>query len=445
MLSNETLGHICLPCFQMCDLCIIQSRAEHSKRVKMEMHSEQALSILRASDEGINAWQEIDDSAYRKQRIELAGKTASVPLLGVTFGVKDIIDVIGYRTGFGSAIYEQPNAPINYSPTVDAAFISLLKSKGALILGKTVTTEFATFKPSATANPAAKGRTPGGSSSGSAAAVAAGMVNIGVGTQTAGSIIRPASYCGVVGFKPSLGSFDLSGVKSLARSFDTIGWFSRTVQESCDLYTILKAQNEPATKINPQSLKIGLCRSPFWDLGNETLAKAWSQLEDLLTDQSSSVQVVEVNLPKEFHDAENVHQTIFAKEAYEALHFEFTNYETYLSNQICKILREGQELTNKTYERAISKMQNLRMLFDSLSSNFDALVTPSAPGIPPRKEEGTGDPIFNRTWSLLGVPAVNVPGLSSDEGYPVGVQVIAGFRQDAKALSVARWLEGRLA
>ena len=123
--------------------------------MKMEMHSEQALSILRASDKGINAWQEIDDSAYRKQRIELAGKTASVPLLGVTFGVKDIIDVIGYRTGFGSAIYEQPNAAINYSPTVDAAFVSLLKSKGALILGKTVTTEFATFKPSATANPAA--------------------------------------------------------------------------------------------------------------------------------------------------------------------------------------------------------------------------------------------------------------------------------------------------
>ena len=419
--------------------------AAHSRRVDMKMQSERALSILRASDEGINAWQEINNSAYRRQRIELAGKAESLPLLGVTFGIKDIIDVIGYRTGFGSAIYEQPNAAINYSPSVDAAFVSLLKSKGALILGKTVTTEFATFKPSATANPAAKGRTPGGSSSGSAAAVAAGMVNIGVGTQTAGSIIRPASYCGVVGFKPSLGSFDLSGVKSLARSFDTIGWFSRTVQESRDLYTILKAQNEPATKMNPQSLRIGLCRSPFWDRGNETLAKAWSQLENVLAHQSSSVQVVEVNLPKEFHDAENVHQTIFAKQAYEALHFEFTNYETYLSNQICEILQEGQELTNKTYECALSKMQNLRMLFDTLSSDFDALVTPSSPGIPPRKEDGTGDPIFNRTWSLLGVPAVNVPGLSSDEGYPVGVQVIAGFRQDAKALLVAQWLEDRLA
>ena len=411
----------------------------------MKMQSDRALSILRASDEGINAWQEINNSAYRKQKIELAGKAGSLPLLGVTFGIKDIIDVIGYRTGFGSPIYEQPNAAINFIPSVDAAFVSLLKSKGALILGKTVTTEFATFKPSATANPAAKGRTPGGSSSGSAAAVAAGMVNIGVGTQTAGSIIRPASYCGVVGFKPSLGSFDLSGVKSLARSFDTIGWFSRTVQESRDLYSILKAQNEPETNMNLQSLRIGLCRSPFWDRGNETLTKAWSQLENLLAQRSSSVQVFEVNLPKEFHDAENVHKTIFAKQAYEALHFEFTNYETYLSNQICEILQEGQELTNKTYEYALSKMQNLRMLFDTLSSDFDALVTPSSPGIPPKEEDGTGDPIFNRTWSLLGVPAVNVPGLFSDEGFPIGVQVIAGFKQDAKALSVAQWLEERLA
>ena len=411
----------------------------------MKMQSDRALSILRASDEGINAWQEINNSAYRKQKIELAGKAGSLPLLGVTFGIKDIIDVIGYRTGFGSPIYEQPNAAINFIPSVDAAFVSLLKSKGALILGKTVTTEFATFKPSATSNPAAKGRTPGGSSSGSAAAVAAGMVNIGVGTQTAGSIIRPASYCGVVGFKPSLGSFDLSGVKSLARSFDTIGWFSRTVQESHDLYAILKAQNEPATNMNPQSLRIGLCRSPFWDRGNETLTKAWSQLENLLAQRSSSVQVFEVNLPKEFHDAENVHKTIFAKQAYEALHFEFTNYETYLSNQICEILQEGQELTNKTYECALSKMQNLRMLFDTLSSDFDALFTPSSPGIPPKEEDGTGDPIFNRTWSLLGVPAVNVPGLFSDEGYPIGVQVIAGFKRDAKALLVAQWLEERLA
>ena len=375
----------------------------------------------------------------------LAGTETFPSIYGVPVAVKDIVDVGGLATGCGSPIYEGKNAPMYHVKHADASVVSRIKVMGGIVIGKTVTTEFATFQASSTQNPSCFGRTPGGSSSGSAAAVAAGMVPLAIGTQTAGSIIRPASYCGVVGFKPTLGTLDLSGVKGLARSFDTLGGFARYVSDVAWMIDSLSGSKlHRYCHVEHKPKSVGLCRSPFWNAADGALQTAWAELPALIKSQDELVRLKDVELPEIYDQSVELHKRIFAQEALDALHFEWHSFRSFFSEKLAQIMEQGEELSSDDYLKDIAQILSLRQAFDKAMGENDVLLTPSSTGEPPKFEEGTGDPIFNRLWSLLGVPAINVPGLKSREGLPVGIQVIARYGQDAAAISAAYWLESLL-
>ena len=365
----------------------------------------------------------------------------SKKLLGLPVAIKDIIDIAGVETGCGSRIYQGLEAPLHHQKAIDSSVVSRLKAAGGILMGKTVTTEFATFQAADTKNPAALGRTPGGSSSGSAAAVAAGMVPLALGTQTAGSIIRPASYCGVVGFKPTIGTLDLSGVKALARSFDTLGAFAECVEDAALLMDSLTGNNWMVQcREDNQPRKIGLCCSPYWPAASNDLCEVWKDLVYLLK-SIDGVIVDEFHLPTEFGGAVELHKRVLAREAFDALHFEWKTYRSLISSKLAIILEEGEVSKTDCYLADIQKIGSLRREFDRALCDFDVLITPSSPGVPPPIEEGTGDPIFNRLWSLLGGPAMNIPGLQGENGWPIGIQVVSRQGEDAKVIAASFWLE----
>ena len=368
----------------------------------------------------------------------------SKKLLGLPVAIKDIIDIAGVETGCGSRIYQGLEAPLHHQKVIDSSVVSRLKAAGGILMGKTVTTEFATFQAANTKNPAALGRTPGGSSSGSAAAVAAGMVPLALGTQTAGSIIRPASYCGVVGFKPTIGTLDLSGVKALARSFDTLGVFAECVEDAALLMDSLTGNHWMVQcREDNQPRKIGLCCSPYWPAASNDLCEVWEDLVYLLK-SIDGVIVDEFHLPPEFGGAVELHKRVLAREAFDALHFEWKTYRSLISSKLAIILEEGEASKTECYLADIQKIGSLRREFDRALYDFDVLITPSSPGVPPPIEEGTGDPIFNRLWSLLGGPAMNVPGLQGENGWPIGIQVVSRQGEDAKVIAASFWLENIL-
>ena len=271
------------------------------------------------------------------------------------------------------------------------------------------------------------------------------MVPLAIGTQSAGSIIRPASFCGVVGFKPTWGTLDLSGVKGLARSFDTLGGFARNVSDVAWLVDSLagsKLHRYCHVEHKPKS--VGFCRSPFWNCADGALQTAWVELSNLIKSQDGQVRLKDVELPEIYDQSVELHKRIFAREALDALHFEWHSVRSFFSEKLSQIMEQGEELLSEDYLKDITQMLSLRQAFDKAMGENDVLLTPSSTGVPPKFEEGTGDPIFNRLWSLLGVPAINVPGLKSREGLPIGIQVIARYGQDTTAISAAYWLESLL-
>ena len=425
--------------------------------------------IEKSMNDDLNIWTHIDEGEIQ-QKIEylsanlrlkseefLVNSSSSHPkksdseridpskkLLGLPVAIKDIIDIAGVETGCGSRIYQGLEAPLHHQKAIDSSVVSRLRAAGGILMGKTVTTEFATFQAADTKNPAALGRTPGGSSSGSAAAVAAGMVPLALGTQTAGSIIRPASYCGVVGFKPTIGTLDLSGVKALARSFDTLGVFAESVEDAVLLMDSLTGNHWMVQcREDNQPRKIGLCCSPYWPAASNDLCEVWEDLVYLLK-SINGVIVDEFHLPPEFEGAVELHKRVLAREAFDALHFEWKTYRSLISPKLAIILEEGEASKTECYLADIQKIGSLRREFNRALCDFDVLITPSSPGVPPPIDEGTGDPIFNRLWSLLGGPAMNVPGLQGENGWPIGIQVVSRQGEDAKVIAASFWLENIL-
>lgn len=385
-------------------------------------------------DPALRAWSYLDADAAL---VAVATARPGGALSGLPIGVKDVIHAAGMPRRCGSPIYEGAVS------VADAASVALARLAGATVMGKTETTEFATYKPALTQNPAAPGHTPGGSSSGSAAAVAAGMVPLALGTQTAGSVIRPAAYCGVVGYKPSFDLIEPSGVKALARSFDTVGVFARSVADAAlfagavtglPLLEAARAAEAPPT--------FGLCRSPVWDEATPELHTAWNTLETRLRDK---IALREVVLPAVYAAAIAVHPRIMAREAYQALAFEWANHRDQLSAGLCEMLTEGRDIPEVEILEGRAMIAHLRVAFASDLGETPLLITPSAPGPAPAIESGTGSPMFNRLWTLLGVPCVNIPGLQSPDGRTVGMQVIGATGRDADVLRAAAWLERTLA
>lgn len=376
----------------------------------------------------VQAWQHLEPDAVldKARRIDRFG---TGQLKGLPIGVKDIIDTADMPTGYGSSIYE------GFQPARDATCVALARHAGALILGKAVTTEFAYFQPGKTHNPHDHGRTPGGSSSGSAAAVADGMIPLALGSQTAGSVIRPASYCGCVGYKPTLGLIDRTGVRPFADSLDTVGVFARTVEDAALFVSVLTGRS--GLRIEDQSIRpqIGLSRTHEWDMAEPATAAA---LEEAVTRlRAAGLNVREVTLPESWRGLFEAQKTIMAYEGARACAPEMLTMPDRLSAKLHEFLQIGAAISHEDYDRAKALAAEARAGMADVLGNLDVLLTPSAPGEAPQRLEATGDPGFNRVWTLLGAPCVNVPGLTGPSGMPVGVQVVGRVGDDERTLAAS--------
>ena len=354
-------------------------------------------------------------------------------LHGLPIGVKDLYDTYDLPTSYGSPIYAN-----NY-PSADAVSVALMRQAGGIILGKTVTTEFATFKSGVTTNPHHSKHTPGGSSSGSAAAVADFMVPLATGSQTAGSIIRPASFCGIVGFKPSFGKVSIAGIKSLSITLDTMGCFGRTI-EDVGLGVAAMSGDHRLAKIEALHNKprIAICKTSNWSLANKETATALAVARHA-AEIISKGAVTDQKLPKTCDGLAQAQSRIMLSEMSRSLAFEHFHYPKKLSAQLSKQLIEGAQISYEQYAKDLQFANRARASMAELFSNeIDILIAPSATGEAPNIKDGTGDPIFCRGWTLLGLPCININMGNGPNGLPVGIQLIAGLGKDHFLLSAAR-------
>ena len=379
-------------------------------------------------EEAIGAWIHLDrDLALAEARARDAGPTLS-PLHGVPVAIKDVLDTAPMPTGYGSPIYA------GHRPRADAACVALLRAAGMVVLGKTVTTEFAYRHPGKTRNPVNPGYTPGGSSSGSAAAVADFMVPLAIGTQTAGSVIRPASYCGAVGYKPAYGTINRAGLKILAESLDTIGVFARSVADAA-LFVDILAGRPPEAVTADRPPRVGVCRTPAWSLAEPATRAALEDAAGRL--ERAGALVEDMALPPPLTDAAGAQETIQTYEAWRALSHERQVHADQLSDAIKEQLKRGGDCPPERYAAALETASRCRSAVGAVFSEFDVLLTPSAPGEAPRGLASTGNPIFNRPWTLLGLPCTSIPSFTGPQGLPVGVQVVG-------PAAWATWIEDAL-
>ncbi len=388
----------------------------------------------------IQAWEHLDPELALEQarRFDAARsvRAGAPPLAGLPVGVKDILDTADMPTACGSPIHR------GRRPAADAACVAALRAAGAVVLGKTVTTEFALFTPGKTRNPRDPARTPGGSSSGSAAAVAASMVPAALGSQTAGSVVRPASFCGVFGFKPSHGLLPLAGVSPLAPSLDTLGFFAR---EAADLPVLAGALGAvvPARPLSvPAAPRIGLCRTGQWPLAAADTRAAVEEAAAKLA--RAGARVSEVELGPELAGLYEAQKTIMAVEIARSFAEHRRERPDQLSASLREVIDAGAATPPERYRAAQDLAAFARGQLGRLFGGVDALLTPSALGEAPAGLESTGDPAFCRIWTLLHVPCVNVPGASGRAGLPIGVQLVGPPRGDAALLAATSWIAERL-
>lgn len=356
-------------------------------------------------------------------------------LAGIAVGVKDIIDTADMPTQMGSPIYE------GWQPRADAAIVARLKALGAAPFVKTATTAFAGLDPTVTVNPRDPGRTPGGSSSGSAASVAAGMLPLALGTQTGGSVIRPAAFCGVAAIKPSFRLLPTVGVKTFSWALDTVGLFGAGVRDVAHALALVAARPAIGTAEIPAAPRIGLCLQDFAGTADPDTTEALMRASRAA--ERAGARVIELKLPENFAAAWECHATIQDFEARQALAWEWSRHRDRLPALLGPQLDRAQALTAADYDAARRKAHHARRQLKELFGEYDALLTYSAVGRAPEGLGSTGDARFNRLWTLMGVPCVNVP--VPGDGAPLGVQVIARFGDDGRALAVARMIEEALA
>jgi len=409
--------------------------AIRDRRLSAEEVLESSLAHIAERDGVVRAWVVVDEAGARARAQEVDRGEVRGPLAGVPIAVKDIMDTADLPTSYGSPIYD------GHRPTADASCVALARAAGAIVVGKTVTTEFANHTPGPTTNPHNARHTPGGSSSGSAAAVADFHVPLGFGTQTAGSVIRPASFCGIAAFKPSFNRHAVAGVKPVAQSLDTIGWFARCVDDLALMRAALLG--EAFATVEPKPPRIGLCRTPEWPQAHPESVEALEATAANLA--ASGARVREIVLPQIFSTLAEVQMTIMFYEAHRALAWERIVHGDRLSPGLRARLEEGGTTSVDDYEEAQARAAAGRMALDEVFDGIDVLLAPSAPGEAPEGLASTGDPIFNRVWSLLGTPCVNLPGHVGRHGLPVGVQFVALLGADRALLSYAKWAEGRVA
>jgi Asp-tRNA(Asn)/Glu-tRNA(Gln) amidotransferase A subunit family amidase len=395
------------------------------------------LAAIAEREDTLHAWAHLDPERVLAVARRRDTEPSRGPLHGVPVGIKDLIDTDGQPTSYGSPIYA------GHRPEVDAVAVSRLRRAGAIILGKTVTTEFAVFTPGPTTHPLDPTRTPGGSSSGSAAAVAAGTIPLALGTQTAGSVVRPASFCGVFGAKPTYGAVPTSGVKLCSGTLDHVGAFARSAEDVAVALGVMADDTDefrPATVPQGRPPRIGFCRTPWWDeLDTSTRQLLEAGAESL----ARAADVVEVDLPPHFAGLADAQTTIMAVEVGRSLAWERANRGELLSDQLRTYLDAAPSFADR-YDAALALADRCR---DELGSVFDepsVLLVPSVLGEPPAIDT-TGDPLLCRAWTLLGTPTVSVPGLTGPSGLPVGAQVVTDRGRDGLALTAAALVAPALA
>ena len=357
------------------------------------------------------------------------------PLRGIAVGIKDIIDTADMPTEMGAAIYR------GNQPRADAPVVMQLKQAGATVVGKTTTTAFAANDPTPTLNPRNLGHTPGGSSSGSAAAVGAGMLPLAVGTQTGGSVIRPASFCGVAAIKPSYRLLPPVGVKCFSWTLDTVGLFAAGVEDVAIALSAITGRSE----LNAPELKsprIGVVTQDFAGATEPGGAEALQHAARAAAKAGASVR--ELKMPEIVAEAWRIHNVVQQFEAHQAFAWEYgQNYDA-MPRLLRKRLDDTRHYTPADYEAARIVAAKARAALSEILKDVDVLLALSAPGVPPKGLDSTGDPRFNQLWTLLGTPCVNVPAYVADGNLPVGVQAIADYGDDAKAIAAARFIERAL-
>lgn len=385
------------------------------------------LTRIEAREEAVRAWTYLDPDDALKQARDRDARPARGPLHGVPVGIKDVFDTEGMPTSYGSPIYAQ------HRPAWDAACVGMIREAGAVILGKTVTTEFAARYAGKTRHPQNLTHTPGGSSSGSAAAVADAMVPLALGTQTLGSVIRPAAYCGVVGYKPTFGAINRMGLRMLSESLDTIGLFGRTVPDIRLLGSVLTGYQSTESLNWPP--RIGFCRSPQWPHALPETIVALERVVQALA--VAGIKVQEVRRPEILDGLAEAADVVSEFEIARAFTHERRVHVTAVSPAFTDIIATGLGHSRAAYMAAQSRLERGRREFSAVMVDHDALLTPSAPGEAPRGLGDTGSAIFNKIWTALQLPCVTIPAGSGPTGLPIGVQLIGGRNQDDVLLELA--------
>lgn len=426
------------------------ARALRSGESNVSALVEAALRRIATFDERIHAWVSVDTIGARAAAVALAEEARRGawrgPLHGIPLGIKDIVDVVGWPTQAGSPIRA------SHMAARDATIVERLRAAGAIILGKTVTTEFASFDPPPTLNPWNQAHTPGGSSSGSVAAVALGMCAAAIGSQTGGSITRPATYCGVAGLKPTIGRVSVDGVLPVSFHLDHPGPIARHV---ADLALVFQAIAGPdprdplcsdvpvadyvAALAQPRPPRLGLVEPFFLELCDAPTRNGILALVERF--RSAGAEVVAAALPESFADVLVMHRKIMAVEAAEVHHRDYPARREFYGPHITELIEEGLATSARDYTSALRHRHVFQSHLRPLLAAFDALLTPATLSAAPARLDTTGDPRFNSPWSFAGVPTASLPTRLDEQGMPLGIQLVGGAFEEARLLATAAWCE----
>jgi len=391
------------------------------------------IARVTARDDFVKAWVNFNPELALAQARALDRGPKRGPLHGVPIGIKDIIDTFDMPTEMGSPIYR------GHRPPADASCVALLRRAGAVILGKTVTCEFAGMAPGVTTNPHDAAHTPGGSSSGSAAAVADRMVHAALGTQTGGSVLRPSSYCGIFGFKPTYNTFNKMGVWPAAETIDTIGVHARSLDDIALITAVLRMQTPGPQPMSGSAPRIGLCRTEIWDTAQPETKAAVEGAAAALGKSGATIR--EVALPLAFKGMHGIaRSTINFVERAACMAFFWDHRRDALSPQMRRYLENGQKTSREEYIAAMRRIDECRVLLPAVFEQVDVLLVPCVLGEAPKGLEATGDPNMQAIWTALHTPAITLPTHRGPNDLPVGIQLVAQRYDDDRLLATARWI-----
>ena len=412
------------------------AKALRTKTLTSEALVTSCLERIAAVDPEVLAWARLDGNAALSRARQLDQEPPRSLLHGIPIGVKDIIDTDDFITSYNSPIYQ------THRPSTNANIVTRALDAGAIVLGKTTTQEFATRgNISPTRNPHSALHSPGGSSSGSAAAVGASMVPLALSSQTAGSIVRPASYCGVVGFKASYDLIDISGVKRMSPTLDTLGWHTRSVQDAAIALSLLSNWQglQEFERGLTTELIVGICEDPFWPLAETATREALSLARERL--ERAGVRIIQISLPSGFEKLGAALDVIGDVEGLASLEHEWLNHRGGLSAGVHEKLQRAQTIKPQVYEEAKRLARTCSEQSASLFAGATCILTPSSPGYAPLLElKDPGDSCFSKLWTILGMPSVSIP-IPLPGPLPIGLEIICPKGQDTLALQTAQRIE----